>query len=399
MERVELKKIITENGKIEYQYDVSRGIEKYFLTDAPFFIDYQLNDNFLSVSDVPGGILAIPFVTNILPVIWITDSELYVSELDEVFYESIAEFKRGYQEMYPFIHFKGKIFVDRVKHYDVTPLQKSAMFFSGGVDSWCTFIRHLSEDPDLMLIWGSDIPHTDNAGWETLRTLVKNISSENHCNLITIHSSFRTVLSETNLDKDFYEMFGDYWWHCMQHGIAIIGHAAPCNYLLGIQRQYIAASFSEEVKVVCASRPEIDNFVRFFNCDVIHDSYITRTEKTSIIANYHKESKKNIPLHVCWRTTDGYNCCKCEKCYRTIMGLLLEGEDPQEYGFDSRQYTLSALREYICNRVDFTHSVCEPHYWRQLQNTFRLNKEFLKNKAYYNDIKWIEDFEFGKCIL
>ena len=81
------------------------------------------------------------------------------------------------------------------------------------------------------------------------------------------------------------------------------------------------------------------------------------------------------------------------------MGLLLEGEDPQEYGFDSRQYTLSALREYICNRVDFTHSVCEPHYWRQLQNTFRLNKEFLKNKAYYNDIKWIEDFEFGKCIL
>ena len=37
---------------------------------------------------------------------------------------------------------------------------------------------------------------------------------------------------------------------------------------------------------------------------------------------------------MCWESSGGSNCCNCEKCWRTILGVYAEGFDPREFGFE-----------------------------------------------------------------
>lgn len=47
--------------------------------------------------------------------------------------------------------------------------KEEVQLFSGGVDAYCTLARHIDEKPDLLSLWGSDIPYDDKNGWKTLR--------------------------------------------------------------------------------------------------------------------------------------------------------------------------------------------------------------------------------------
>lgn len=42
----------------------------------------------------------------------------------------------------------------------------------------------------------------------------------------------------------------------------------------------------------------------------------------------------NVKFHVCLRQYQLGNCCHCEKCYRTILAILAEGKNPNDYGFN-----------------------------------------------------------------
>ena len=53
------------------------------------------------------------------------------------------------------------------------------------------------------------------------------------------------------------------------------------------------------------------------------------------ICEYRNKNKTNIPLRVCWESDDGNNCCHCEKCYRTIISIIAEKENPIDYGFNN----------------------------------------------------------------
>lgn len=44
------------------------------------FLEYNYD-----ISDIPNSILAIPFVSNVIPLVWITDSTILINELDESF--------------------------------------------------------------------------------------------------------------------------------------------------------------------------------------------------------------------------------------------------------------------------------------------------------------------------
>ncbi len=68
---------------------------------------------------------------------------------------------------------------------------------------------------------------------------------------------------------------GDGWWHGFQHGIQVIGHAAPITCLMGKSTVYFASSFTSKEKgiITCASDPTIDNHLRFCQVKVVHDGY------------------------------------------------------------------------------------------------------------------------------
>lgn len=392
MDKIIVNKVNVEHNKISVDYSVSNTLSKYFNLEEEFFVEFEEN-----IEDVPKGIAVIPFVVNVLPIIWLTDSILELRELDETFYYSINEFKKGYIDMYENVNFKGKVIVKELVDCSYDPTGKCATFFSGGLDSYSTLVNHLDEKPDLVSLWGSDVTFEDEEGWHKVKNNIVEVGEKYSLKPVFIKSSFRRFINEGKLSDDFWRILGGGWWYKVQHGIGLIGHIAPYAWKYKLKKQYIASSECEKnVEAQCASYPTIDNYIRFGNCEVIHDQfYFNRQDKMRYIINYCKESSDNIKLRVCWISTGGTNCCKCEKCYRTIMAILIEGENPNDYGFIVDKQVLRELKKYIVVYYNFTLDIIVE--WQTIKLRAIENKDLLKNKHYYRDIKWIFNFDFYNC--
>lgn len=143
---IKLDEIVVSDNSCKFNYLVSSKLIKYF-TGKDFTINYDEN-----ICSVPKSILAIPFVCNVLPLVWLSDSTLFLEELDKDFYHSIKKFKKGYTVMFPDAAFKGNIKVEKLVDNKISHSDNSLMFFSGGLDSIYTLIRHYKENPVLFSI-------------------------------------------------------------------------------------------------------------------------------------------------------------------------------------------------------------------------------------------------------
>lgn len=394
-EKISLTEIKKSKNRIEYVFDVSPNLKKFF-TETPFVLEYYRNDKPLDISKIPDSVLAIPFVGDVIPIAWITGAKLEIPELDKDFCDSLDSVKRGYAKMIPHVNLPGDIIVKKiVKTAQKGKKENSAMFFSGGVDSWCTLVRHIDEKPDLISVWGSDIDYCDEEGWANLYRILTENTTHLGLNHIVVRSSFRKTIYEDCLTWTFEKTIGDNWWHGMQHGIGIIVHAAPANYLNGVKRQYIAASLTKTtMDAICASRPEIDGAIRFAGCRVFHDAVMSRQAKIEEIVKYHRRNNAPTKLHVCWETKDGHNCQKCEKCYRTIYGLLVLGEENlDEYGFSQEKLDLKKSKKLLTGKNAGLNNITIES-WNEIRDKFIANNYLLKAKKYYKRIKWLKKHRF-----
>lgn len=330
---IKVDAIIRKDDIVCIPFSVSHGMEKYFNT---FSFEYSIAEN----NSIPDSILLIPFVCNVIPLTWLTDSVLILKELDEAFSQSIDDFKRGYAQMYPMLAFKGNIRVGTLVKNDYIPT-KNLVLFSGGVDAITTTLRHKNEDIELLTLWGSaDFPLDDVRGWNIQWNNIEYNTSQLKLTPHYMRTNFYEFIPSWS--EQYKELIVDIgkegisWWHEIQHGIGIIGHAAPFAFLNKVGVIYIASSYDESQKpYTCASDPTIDNNVRFGSSKIVHDAYeLTRQDKVGYIVSECVENKYKFNIHVCLKQYQDTNCCKCEKCYRTIMSLLAEGQDPNEYGFE-----------------------------------------------------------------
>ena len=384
MNKLSLNTIIKENNQIRFEYYVSDGIKKYF-SNIPFIIKYPD-----SIENVPDSIAAIPFVCNVLPIIWVTDTELLINELDKAFYERISGIKQAYQRMYPETKFKGKIVVEKTVENHFENTGKSAMFYSGGLDSAQTLISHLEDKPILLAIWGSDIRYDNKKGWRLVENVISNTAKQYQLQKAFMHSTFREFDNEALLHNDFSQTLQDGWWHGIKHSLGLLGHIAPYVWKHQINTMYIAASFCiQDGKVRCASDPSIDNQVRFSDCQVVHDGYeYSRQDKIHNLVEFCKKNNRYFQLHVCWQSQEGNNCCMCEKCYRTMAGLWAEGENPENYGFLKAYKGLDLMRFYIINNAN-TYRQTLRYQWTYIQKRAVENKELLCKKRYYKKFRWV----------
>lgn len=370
-----------------YKYDVSDTIKQYFHHANQFFIEYSQD-----VSEVPKSIANIPFICNVLPIAWVTNSEIVISELDKDFYDNIEKIKQGYINMYPKLKFSGKLTVKKIVDNSYEPSDKSATFFSGGVDSFSTLISHIDEQPTLITVWGSDVFFDDQVGWNNVNKHALEVGQEFNCKNLFIKSSFRYFLDEGALSNLVYPKANDGWWHGFQHGIGLIGHAAPVAWLNKWKNIYFASTFTENEKgkVTCASDPTIDNNLFIASCQTIHDGYqFTRQDKLKNICDYKKQTNKNIQLRVCWESKGGGNCCHCEKCYRTIYGLLAEKANPNEFGFEYEENLIDRSKNEI--KYKFKLENDKKVMWQDIQRKFNENPSLVKS---IKGIKWIYDWRF-----
>lgn len=382
---ISLDNIAVEGNKIVYDFSVSHDLAGYF-TGKNFSIEYDED-----ISTVPKSILAIPFVCNVLPLIWLSDSTLFLNELDQDFFESIDVFKNGYIEMYPNATFAGTLNIKNITKNEISSSNKTAMFFSGGLDSIFTLIRHYKENPRLISIWGSDIFPEESSGWANLDDQLTNIANKFSLGKSTVKSSFRMFDDELSLSKKFENILNDNWWHAVQHGIGLIGHSAPIAYLHKIKKVYIASTnCPEDGHVTCASHPSIDNNVKFFGCSIVHDGFeANRQKKSEIFVKFCNDNNTYIPLHVCYEAQDGNNCCRCEKCLRTIMEIIVEKDDPSKYGFSNFNKLLRNSKFLMVPILQNDKVGIVRSQWLGIKLKMIKNENYVNKHQMWRRIKWI----------
>lgn len=390
MQQIICNKVIIDQYRIECRYTVKGEelLSSFFAEPYLFKAIYDID-----ISNVPLSIAVIPFVCNVLPIIWVQDTELIVDELDQQFYESIEKFKEGYIAMYPDMQFKGKVSPKQIINNQYAA-DKSAVLFSGGVDAFTTLISHIEENPSLITLWGADIAYNNVDGWKAVDKQVCDTSDLLDLDHYIVRTNFRDFILDHILKNYLNTINPKYgWWHDFQHGIGIISHAAPLAFKLGLEKVYIASSFTKNDigSYTCASDPTIDNYVKFGSTKVVHDGYeLNRQMKIKKICDYTEANKLNLPVRVCWVSKDGKNCCKCEKCYRTIMGVLAENKDPKSLGFERydeniRHHMLKELRWKKISKYNFRR-------YRYIQDKLRNNYTLDNCPA---DLKWFYKLKFS----
>lgn len=377
--------VIKEN-KITYTYQVSGEWKQAFRTKETFFIEYSRD-----ISSVPESIAIVPLLGNLLPVAWVYDAEIIVPACDKDFYDSIERFKQGYKDMYPMMQFGGKLTIGRIEESTPADQNGKAAFFSGGVDAFNTLTQHADEKPILLTMWGADVMLEDVEGWNRVKAHLEQTAQDFDIQFVTIKSAFHKILDEGALAKKV-AISGESWWHGFQHGLGMYSHGAPLAYALGIKHIYFASSFTaaDKGKVTCASDPTIDNFVRFCGASIVHDGYeYTRQMKVHNITEFTRQTGKRIPLRVCWESEGGSNCCHCEKCWRTILEIYAEGENPKEYGFEYANFG------ELCKEIHINHERLKQYreaFYMPAQNELRQN---YTRKTVEPQLRWFYDIDIG----
>lgn len=335
--------------EVEFSFSASPALKGYF-REKTLRITYPE-----SVEAIPDSVLAVPFVSNVAPLVWLTDATLVVPTLDAAFLECLNRVRDGYRQMFAGrCAFSGEISAVPARNVPKSRDCRSALFFSGGLDSACTLFTHLQERPDLLVVWGADIKYGNCQGWSRLETSLRAEAERYALPLKVIRSTFRKMLDARRLNRDFGSVLGDGWWHGVQHGLALLGHCAPLAHEHGYEAMYMASSRTDP-KAICASSPLIDNEFSCVNCRAFHDGFgLNRMEKISrVLAACDASGFPGINLHVCWQSRTGRNCGVCEKCLRTIAGILSNGGDPGRFGFAGyeRTFDLEAARKTVCRAL------------------------------------------------
>jgi len=383
--RIVLQDVIISGGRIEYKYELAGAVSKYFHENHPLVIEYSE-----SMESVPLGVAAIPFLTNVLPIAWLSDAQIYVDEVDRSFFNSVSEFKKGYEQMYPGVEFRGELIAAQAIDYDYSSSDRTATFFSGGVDSTATLLNRLDEKPDLITVWGSDIPLDDVKGWQQVKKDVEGYAVRFGLKTLFIESAFRLFINYAYLDNDFSRILGTGWWYGMQHGIGLIGHAAPYAGLHSLKTVYIPGTFSSNNcdGLKCASVPWIDDQVRFVCSSVLHEGFAYhRQDKIRQICQYCRDTNEQLVLRVCWESRGGGNCSRCEKCARSIMGIMAEHGNPQQFGFEIDAKTLKNFRKQLQHNWELPPITS----WTGIQNRFLSEREYWNN---IDELSWILTYDF-----
>ena len=126
------------------------------------------------------------------------------------------------------------------------------------------------------------------------------------------------------------------WWRNLQQGMGLVGLGIPALVHWGSPSILLASSHTQDFKEAWGSEPEIEGRVRCAGLSAIHDGYeATRQTKVAYIADVCRREGIPCPkLAVCSRPyVRELNCNTCEKCLRTMIGIIVAGGDVEALGF------------------------------------------------------------------
>lgn len=188
------------------------------------------------------------------------------------------------------------------------PSRGVACFFSGGVDSFYTLLKHQAEITHLIFVRGADLNLTDHARYQRALSAVQAVAVEFGKTLIEV---------ETNI-REFSDRYAD--WADDYHGACLAGIAHLFSPIL--RKVYIGSTGGYQDLHPWGSHPLLDPLWSTEDMELVHDgAEATRFEKLARIVQQVPVRKL---LRVCPQPQGVvYNCGRCEKCLRTMVALRI----------------------------------------------------------------------------
>ncbi len=199
------------------------------------------------------------------------------------------------------------------KHVGIVPKDrkeagKSGAFFSGGLDSYYTFLHHLDELSSIIYLDGFDTPLGEHSMRERVIANCRNIGER---------FGKQVIVLETNA-RQFMENFVTW---SFSHG-SVIG-SAGLLLMPEYERLYIAGSGLPLDRDPFGSHPDLDPNWSTELLEFIHDEELDKIDKCRLIGQSEVALET---LHVCLRApARGLNCGECEKCLRSQVYLQVVG--------------------------------------------------------------------------
>lgn len=183
-------------------------------------------------------------------------------------------------------------------------------FFSGGVDSFYSFLKHRDEITDLVFIHGFDVGLNEQRLRVQASAMGDRLSKALGVRFIEIETNARLIQKR----------WGRWGPHAHGLGLASVGRSlAPY-----LSKLYIPGSFSEQEQIPWGTHPDLDSLLGDESIEFVHDqTSAKRTDKIEFISRFPAALEA---LRVCYKNPNGaYNCCVCEKCLRTMTTLYAVG--------------------------------------------------------------------------
>jgi len=218
---------------------------------------------------------------------------------------------------------------------------RTGAFFSGGVDSFFTALRHVTgEDTSdrrtihgLIFVWGFDIEISNTHAWSTALQSNQTVARELGVPLLPVVTNLR------------HTRFASADWTHLSHGAGLAGVAHALGH--AFSTVLVPSSAGYRHMRPWGSHPITDPLFTSERVRIVHDGPgWTRVEKTEYIAASALALRH---LRVCYRSADGTNCGACKRCYRTMLALSALGALDRCTTFHSRALDLERAGRVYCH--------------------------------------------------
>lgn len=215
------------------------------------------------------------------------------------------------------------------------PAGRNGAFFSGGLDSFHTLLRHQPGGDahyrltlhDLITVWGLDIPLDNPAAFQRLETRLARVAASTGTTSLSI---------ATNLRESSWQRTN---WGKMGQAPAL---AAIALSLEGrFQRVLLPSSIPYTSTRPWGTHPLVDPLLSTSRMLIRNDgAAFRRAAKTKMVAQSDLAMEN---LRVCWMGRSDGNCGKCEKCLRTLTMFELLGLRERCVTFPADAWSLDGL--------------------------------------------------------
>ncbi|MCJ8501502.1 hypothetical protein [Desulfatitalea alkaliphila] len=232
---------------------------------------------------------------------------------------------------------------------------RAGMVYSGGIDSIATLranmLRYPAEHPgaikDCFFIHGFDIGGVVARGmkyhvFDRGLAAMERVTTAAGVEAIPVYTNIRHLCDDRDLWLN--RFFGAV--------LAAVGHAFSKR----VDLFCIAASYDLENLAPCGSHPLLDPLYSSFDLAIAHkDAHLKRIDKLRLVADWEPAFQN---FRVCLANVeDRLNCGKCEKCVRTMTGLVAIEALHKTSAFAADDVTPEMFAPF---RIDIRHR--EPFY-------------------------------------